>query len=382
VARLGPFEISDTLLGEGGYGRVVLARHVETSERVAVKTMVTNSPNAVMREIGAMRRAGAHEHLCALRGYFSGRDGRTFSLVLDLCAGGELYAKVDRDGALHEATAHRYFQGMHAGVRHLHSVGIAHRDLKLENVLLGGPQNETPKICDFGLAHVYNRRADGAPGFDNPSLSQWCGSRSYCPPEIMARLPYDGFRADLWSLGVALFAMCSGFFPVEEATQRDWRFSRLALLQLRGTGGESTTHTIYSFYSRACPLSPALVELLDALVMIQPPRRKPLDEVATAPWVVHGPSAAPSNLPPRLPAPPPPLPGAMAAGAADASVAAAAAAEGEVVEGLRELDMVDITETVNRSGAEAMAPTTSGPPQLRRNKAVSQRVGVDDDDGM
>ena len=299
ASRLGPFEISEALLGEGGYGRVMLARHAESGEHVAVKMMVTNSPNAVMREIHAMRVAGTHEHVCGLRAYFAGSDGRTFNLVLDLCSGGELYALVDRYGALAEGDSWRYFRGMLAGVRHLHSVGIAHRDLKLENVLLGGPEQLTPKICDFGLAHIYQRTADGL-SFENVSLTQWCGSRSYCPPEIMARIPYEGFRADLWSLAVALFAMVSGFFPVEEATQRDWRFSRLAVLQLRGPAGESTTACIYGFYSRPCPLSPALIELLDAMLMVQPGRRMPLDDVATSAWVRGGPDAPARGLPPQF----------------------------------------------------------------------------------
>ena len=416
VARLGPFEISGHLLGEGGYGRVVLAQHVESGEQVAVKTMVTNSPNTVMREINAMRRAGAHDHLCGLRGYFSGHDGRTFSLVLDLCQGGELFAKVEEFGALPEADAHRYFVGMLHGVRHLHSVGIAHRDLKLENVLLGGPSNQTPKICDFGLAHVYRRLPDNT-GFENPSLSQWCGSRSYCPPEIMARLPYDGYRADLWSLGVALFAMASGFFPVEEATQRDWRFSRLALLQLRGSGAESTTHAVYSFYSRPCPLSPALVELLDQMLMLQPPRRLPLDEAMTAPWVVGGPSATPTQVLPELPTPAASTavnvhaataknaaadgstPTAAAGPsmvltddgtpdetpeAAAAAAAAMTASEGVEAEALRPMDDVDLDHdpqaVLYRSsgwGDSGSVDEMSGPPQLRRNKACSQHVGCE-----
>ena len=381
ASRLGPFEMSETLLGEGGYGRVMLARHAESGEHVAVKMMVTNSPNAVMREIHAMRAAGTHEHVCGLRAYFAGSDGRTFSLVLDLCSGGELYALVDRYGALAEGDSWRYFRGMLAGVRHLHSVGIAHRDLKLENVLLGGPEQSTPKICDFGLAHIYQRTADGL-SFENVSLTQWCGSRSYCPPEIMARMPYEGFRADLWSLAVALFAMVSGFFPVEEATQRDWRFSRLAVLQLRGPAGESTTACIYGFYSRPCPLSPALIELLDAMLMVQPGRRMPLDDVATSAWVQGGPDAPARGLPPQ-PVAQPMAPDAGSASGADIGAAAAAMndtfMEGDVViRCMRDLDMAEVDGPLYRE-LGTHSSTTTAPPRLRRNKACSQRVGVEED---
>jgi len=399
ASRLGPFEISEALLGEGGYGRVMLARHAESGEHVAVKMMVTNSPNAVMREIHAMRVAGTHEHVCGLRACFVSSDGRRFSLVLDLCTGGELCALVNRYGALAEGDTWRFFRGMLAGVRHLHSMGIVHRDIKLENVLLGGPEQLTPKICDFGLAHIYQRTADGL-SFENVSLTQWCGSRSYCPPEIMACMPYEGFRADLWSLAVALFAMVSGFFPFEEATQRDWRFSRLAVLQLRGgPTGESTTACIYGFYSRPCPLSPALVELLDAMLMLQPGRRMPLDDVATSAWVQGGPDAPARGLPPQPVAPPTAPDTALDAGSArhgadiGADIGAAAAAmndtfmEGDVVvNGMRDLEMAEVDGPLYREGRGrlgahdgAHSPTTTAPPRLRRNKACSQRVGVEED---
>ena len=170
----------------------------------------------------------------------------------------------------------------------------------------------------------------------------------------MARLPYDGYRADQWSLAVALFAMVSGFFPVEEATQRDWRFSRLAMLQLRGPEDVSTTNAIYSFYTRPCPLSPALVELLDGILMIQPPRRMALDAVARTPWVTGGPSAAPNG---RLATQPmaiaPEIPGACSS-------------------------QVEAVEMVNRSGGDVLMPS-SEPPRVCRQRACSQHVGAEMD---
>merc|ERR1719378_1947632 len=192
----------------------------------------------------------------------------------------------------------------------------------------------------------------------------------------MARLPYDGFRADLWSLAVALFAMVSGFFPVEEATQRDWRFTRLATLQLRGTGEESSTLAIYSFYSRACPLSRPLVQLIDRMLQIHPPRRLPLPEVLAAPWTLDaaagdsgegGGSAQESTGA-----------GASVAEAAEAE----AVAEWAVQQGARaaeiEVDDAAIDGAFYRAlgaeqpvGAEGVAP-----PRLRRQRACSEHVGA------
>merc|ERR1712159_519196 len=137
-----------------------------------------------------------------------------------------------------------------------------------------------------GLAHVFPREADGS--FVNVSLDQWCGSKSYCAPEIMARLGYDGFCADLWSLAIMLFAMCSGFFPVVEASQRDWRFSKLAVLQLgqpQQQQVQSTAVAIHSFYNRACPHSASLIALLDSMLKIRPAERPSAVDVAEAAWL-------------------------------------------------------------------------------------------------
>lgn len=362
------------MLGEGGYGRVVLARHVESGEPSAVKTLLSSSAHAahaITREINAMRHAGAHPNIVALHGYFSQPGGASHSLVLELFAGGELFAQVEREGAMPEERARHYFSGIAAAVHHMHCRGVCHRDLKLENVLLGGPDLTTPKICDFGLAHVYERASDGSGGFANVPLSQWCGSRSYCPPEVMARLHYDGFRADLWSLAVALFAMVAGFFPVEEATQRDWRFGRLAMLQLRGDGSSSTTLTIFSFYSRACPLSPALIDLIDRMLNIQPPRRLPLPLTLSSPWVTDGPTA---EVPPRAAVPPGPLDAASAAASADVDI--------DEVDGPMHRHVYRLA-SLAEEGAAGVGGGIGGdaPPRLRRQRACSQRVGADEDDG-
>merc|ERR1719152_928337 len=134
------------------------------------------------------------------------------------------------------------------GVRHLHAQGIAHRDLKLENILLSERTAAgVPKIVDLGLAHVHARGSDGA-GWAERALTQFCGSRSYCAPEVMARLGYNGYAADCWCLGVCLFGLVAGFFPVDEASTRDWRFNQVAQLQ-QLEPAQSTCAAIFGFYS-------------------------------------------------------------------------------------------------------------------------------------
>lgn len=93
------------------------------------------------------------------------------------------------------------------GVSHVHSKGFAHRDLKLENILLDTADVETcnVKLIDFGLA------ARAAPA--GTLLNERCGSEEYAAPEVLQGLPYDGCKADVWSFGVVAFACLAGSLP-------------------------------------------------------------------------------------------------------------------------------------------------------------------------
>ena len=87
-----------------------------------------------------------------------------------------------------------------------HALGVAHRDLKPENMLIDAESNI--KLIDFGLSNT----------FDGPAalLRTACGSPCYAAPEMIAGRRYLGAPADLWSLGVCLFAMLCGFLPFED----------------------------------------------------------------------------------------------------------------------------------------------------------------------
>lgn len=291
----GPYTLDeDTCFGVGGYGRVIRGVS-KTGEVVAIKEVSSKNqrPAAVNAEVATLRRVSnpPHPNIIGYRGFYTttkkSADGHeTFYIALEAALGGELFDKVLDRGMLGEEYSRSLFKQMLAGVQHMHAAGVAHRDLKLENVILDG--DGTPKWVDFGLAHAHRPRED-EPGYEPEMLKMFCGSKSYCPPEIMAGRAYDGFRADVWSLGVCLFAMVTGFFPLEEANGRDWRFPRLHRAQQRG---ESTTCKVFEFYSRPVHLSPTLVELLDRMLVIDPRGRPSLDEIAASPWLAEQPGTA------------------------------------------------------------------------------------------
>lgn len=106
---------------------------------------------------------------------------------------------------LTELEACKFFQQIISGVDYLHQLGIVHRDMKPENLLLD--HNGQIKLVDFGLSNTFK---------DNETLTTACGSPCYAAPEMISGDPYHGAKVDIWSCGVILFAMVCGYLPFED----------------------------------------------------------------------------------------------------------------------------------------------------------------------
>lgn len=128
-------------------------------------------------------------------------------LFIKLANGGNLAKYVKEKGVLTEVESRAFWAQMLVGVEYMHSLSIAHRDIKLENVLLVRHPNSrmTILLTDFGLSRVIT--TDG----ESVALSRtMCGTPEYMSPEIIANEPFDAFQADVWAMGVALYVMlCS-----------------------------------------------------------------------------------------------------------------------------------------------------------------------------
>ena len=130
-------------------------------------------------------------------------------IILEYASKGELlkyifYTKI----GFSELHSKLIFYKILKGVEACHSVGICHRDLKLENILLD--DKFSPKICDFGLAIQNNGHLDDFPGTPN-----------YAAPEIIYNQKYDGFKSDIFSLGVILFNLVTGKLGFVQAILQD-----------------------------------------------------------------------------------------------------------------------------------------------------------------
>ncbi|GKV10448.1 hypothetical protein SLEP1_g21809 [Rubroshorea leprosula] len=210
VVRLGKYEIGRTL-GEGNFGKVKLAKHVGSGLLFAVKVLdksrITNLKinDQIKREIASLKLL-KHPNVVRLHEVLASKT--KIYMVLEYVNGGELFDRIANNGRLPEAKGRKLFQQLIDAVSYCHHKGIFHRDLKLENILLDAKGNI--KISDFGLSALPQHfREDGL-------LHTTCGSPNYVAPEVLQNRGYDGSTSDIWSCGVILYVILTGYLPFDD----------------------------------------------------------------------------------------------------------------------------------------------------------------------
>ncbi|XP_061427205.1 maternal embryonic leucine zipper kinase-like isoform X3 [Lethenteron reissneri] len=256
------YELRETI-GSGGFAKVKVARHLLTGEKVAIKIMdkaeLGDDLPRVKTEIEAMKSL-SHQHVCRL--YQVIETKTKIFMVLEYCPGGELFDYIIARDRLPEEEARVFFRQIVSAIAYVHSQGFAHRDLKPENLLID--ENHNLKLIDFGLC----ARPKG--GLDC-HLETCCGSPAYAAPELIQGKPYCGSEADLWSMGVLLYALLCGFLPFDDDNV-------MALYRKIQRG----KYEIPKWLSRES------VTLLDQLLQVDPTRRLAVRHLLGHPWLMSG----------------------------------------------------------------------------------------------
>ncbi|KNA07012.1 hypothetical protein SOVF_175830 [Spinacia oleracea] len=209
----GKYELG-RVLGQGTFARVYYARNLESGKSVAMKVVGKEKVvrakmmDQMKREISVMKRL-KHPNIVELFEVMATKS--KIFLALELVRGGELHAKVSKEGKLEEQTARSYFRQLISAVDYCHSRGVFHRDLKLENLLLD--QDDNLKITDFGLSAFFEEEEN-----NQVLLRTTCGTPHYVAPEVVSKRGqgYDGSKADIWSCGVILFVLLAGYLPFHD----------------------------------------------------------------------------------------------------------------------------------------------------------------------
>ncbi|KAJ2557544.1 hypothetical protein EV175_001280 [Coemansia sp. RSA 1933] len=187
--------------------------------------------------------------------------------VMEYCPGGDLYTVI-RDGSMGLAEDECCFKQMCEGIAHLHSMGVCHRDIKAENLLLD-PRN-TVKITDFGVADVF-RVAWEEKVHKSRGL---CGSEPYIAPEMFSGKSYDGRKVDVWSAAVVYYTMVYNGIPWRAAKEDDPNYAKFleTLRQGREYAGfrridPRTRRLIHRMLNPDPQARPTMQEVLDSDVL-------------------------------------------------------------------------------------------------------------------
>jgi calcium-dependent protein kinase len=208
-------------LGSGASGDVYLVTHKKTGENFACKIIKKdgnmNDAESMATEIEIMKRV-RHGHIVTLYELFE--SASCMWLILELVDGGDLnYFIGGHKHYTEKVIAHHFRQILH-GLHYLHSQGVVHRDIKLDNILIKGDHEYGEvKIADFGLSALvqmsnsgYDRTASSKRKAFNGLQEVW-GTASYFAPELIDR--NYGPQADMWSAGCILYEMLSGEHPFD-----------------------------------------------------------------------------------------------------------------------------------------------------------------------
>jgi serine/threonine protein kinase len=239
-------------LGRGHFSVVWEAHHIRSNEIVAIKCVRVFSPQTRaknLREIALLRRMN---HPFIVRFFDSFEEDDILFIVMEFLACGTLVDFTNRRSRLPEPFARSVFSQLVEAVSALHlTYRIFHRDLKTENVLLDKHKNV--RLVDFGLSEEFSS--------PDQTFADRCGSPAYISPEIF-RGETHTIRADIWSLGVILFAITHGRLPFDHA------------------------ELIPTFQPQPImALSGELRGLIERLLMKDPAQRPTIEEVRHDSWV-------------------------------------------------------------------------------------------------
>ena len=193
-------------LARGGMADVYLGTDTRLERTVALKIMraeLANDEDFVRRFIGEARSVARLSHQNVVAVYDQGADGRTLYLAMEYVRGESLRALLNERGRLRPREALDIMDGVLAGLAAAHEAGLAHRDVKPENVLLS--QGNAVKVVDFGLARLVS-------AVRHTKTGMIIGTAAYLAPEQVAQGTTDA-RSDVYAAGVMLFEMLTGQQP-------------------------------------------------------------------------------------------------------------------------------------------------------------------------
>ncbi|XP_030182493.1 MAP kinase-interacting serine/threonine-protein kinase 1 isoform X5 [Lynx canadensis] len=286
------YKLTSELLGEGAYAKVQGAVSLQNGKEYAVKIIekqAGHSRSRVFREVETLYQCQGNKNILELIEFFE--DDTRFYLVFEKLQGGSILAHIQKQKHFNEREASRVVRDVAAALDFLHTKGIAHRDLKPENILCESPEKVSPvKICDFDLGSGVKLNNSCTP-ITTPELTTPCGSAEYMAPEVVEvfrdEATFYDKRCDLWSLGVVLYIMLSGYPPFVGHCGADCGWDRGEVCRVcQNKLFESIQEGKYEFPDKDwAHISSEAKDLISKLLVRDAKQRLSAAQVLQHPWV-------------------------------------------------------------------------------------------------
>ena len=198
------YNISD-VIGNGAFSEVRLAESKEVpgnfyAMKIIDKKMLKGKEKSLENEIYILNQL---QHPNIVEIFEVHEDLNKVYLVMELERGGELFDRIIENGSYSEKDAAEIVKQILSAVAYMHSKGVVHRDLKVENILYHTKGSDSKiMISDFGLSAMQ----------DTDNMRSACGTLGYIAPEVLSKKPYDK-SIDVWSIGVITYILLCGYQP-------------------------------------------------------------------------------------------------------------------------------------------------------------------------
>ena len=214
-------------IGEGAYGKIYKVKNKQSGDIRAMKQITKTKITDMGKFQTEIKILSMLDHPNIVRLFEVIEDDKYYNLLEELCTGGELLTRA-KNNQLKEKDIARIFNQIMSGVAYIHGMGIAHRDLKLENILFSSEKPSSPiKIIDFGFSVFLGKNNENSKDKETETekktvykrLKSKVGTLYYISPEII-KGNYDE-KCDIWACGVILYILLAGYPPFNGNTDKE-----------------------------------------------------------------------------------------------------------------------------------------------------------------
>ena len=251
----------EKVINKGIFSKIFLGKHIITGEYVAIKRFDKSLYKNDLQNLKRLKKelkilkTVMHENIIKLLEIIE--NNNKIYLITEYCPN-DLYSQIIINQKLPEEQALKYFEQIINALNYLHENGIAHRNLKLDNILLT-KNNTQIKLIDFGLSTFYSK---------DSLLSSPVGAIVYCPPEMHLSQSYSGELSDIWNAGLVLYSMLCGYLPFHDDNE-----------------DINIKHIISGFYQIPSFISEKCAEVIKKCLEIDPCKRICFKELINLKWI-------------------------------------------------------------------------------------------------